>query len=63
MGGLGSGGHNRRHRGAVEAHRRLSANSMAKHGVFSEGWSGRWGWTGGDGETNSWIWEIGRAHV
>ncbi len=59
MGGLGSGGHNARNRGAVEAHRRLSANSMQKAGVFGEGWSGRWGWTGGDGETTSWIWVVG----
>jgi len=59
MGGLGSGGHNARNRGAVEAHRRLSANSMQKAGVFREGWSGRWGWTGGDGEATSWIWIVG----
>lgn len=59
MGGLGSGGHNVRNRGPVEAHRRLSANSMQKAGVFREGWSGRWGWSGDDGETTSWIWVKG----
>jgi len=59
MGGLGSGGHNQRKRGVVEAHRRLSANSMQKHGVFCDGWSGRWGWSGDDGETTSWITVIG----
>ena len=56
MGGLGSGGHNASKRGAVEAHRRLSANSMQKAGVFREGWSGRWGWSGDDGEAANWIW-------
>lgn len=59
MGGLGSGGHNARKRGAVEAHRRLSANSMQKAGVFREGWSGRWGWSADDGETANWIWVKG----
>ena len=59
MGGLGSGGHNARNRGAVEAHRRLSANSMQKAGVFREGWSGRWGWSADDGETANWIWVNG----
>ena len=59
MGGLGSGGHNARNRGAVEAHRRLSANSMQKAGVFREGWSGRWGWRADGGETANWIWVNG----
>lgn len=59
MGGLGSGGHNARNRGAVEAHRRLSANSMQKAGVFREGWCGRWGWNTDDGETTNWIWVNG----
>ena len=58
MGGLGSGGHNARDRGAVEAHHRLSANSMQKAGVFREGWSGRWGWSADD-ETANWIWVNG----
>lgn len=58
MGGLGSGGHNRRWRGAVESYRRLSANTMQRRGVFQEGWSGRWGWSAGD-ETVSWIWVYG----
>lgn len=56
MGGLGSGGHNLRKRGVVEAHRRLSANTMQKHGVFREGWSGRWGWNSDEGQTANWIW-------
>ena len=59
MGGLGSGGHNARKRGVVEAHRRLSANSMQKAGVFREGWSGRWGWHADDGATANWIWVYG----
>ena len=59
MGGLGSGGHNARRRGVVEAHRKLSANRMAKAGVFREGWSGRWGWSADDGETANWIWVNG----
>lgn len=59
MGGLGSGGHNVRRRGVVEAYRKLSANKMAKAGVFCEGWSGRWSWTDGDGQTTSWIWVRG----
>ena len=56
MGGLGSGGHNARRRGVVEAHRKLSANRMAKAGVFREGWSGRWNWADGNGQTTGWIW-------
>ena len=59
MGGVGSGGHNKRKRGAVEAHRRLSVNAMQSHGVFREGWSGRWGWSSDGGETTSWIWVHG----
>ena len=59
MGGIGSGGHNIRKRGVVEAHRKLSANRMAKHGVFRDGWSGRWGWSADDGETTNWIWVNG----
>ena len=59
MGGLGSGGHNAHHRGVVEAHRRLSANSMQKHGVFHDGWAGRWGWSNNEGETTGWIWIVG----
>jgi len=58
MGGLGSGGSNRRWRGAAEGYRRLSANTMQQRGVFQEGWSGRWGWSAGD-ETTSWIWVYG----
>jgi len=56
MGGLGSGGHNARRGGVVEAHHKLSANKMAKAGVFREGWSGRWNWADGDGQTTGWIW-------
>lgn len=59
MGGLGSGGHNRRWRGTVEGCRRLSANTMERSGVFREGWSGRWGWTSDGGETTNWIWIAG----
>ncbi|MGC6499975.1 MAG: hypothetical protein ACON4C_07260 [Henriciella sp.] len=37
MGGFGSGGHNRRGYGHVEAHRRLDAVRLQKDGVFRDG--------------------------
>lgn len=52
MGGLGSGGHNARHRSVVEAHRRLDVRLMQKEGVLTDGWIGQWTWTSSDGETN-----------
>lgn len=52
MGGFGSGGHNRRCTGMVDAHRVLDASAMNKAGVFNRHWSGRWRWISADGETS-----------
>lgn len=53
MGGLGSGGHNRRQYGTVEGWRRIDAVKMQNEGVLCDGWVGRWTWTSEDGEENS----------
>lgn len=53
MGGFGSGGQNRKHRGKVEDHRRIDAVRMQNEGVLVDGWAGQWTWTSSDGEVNS----------
>lgn len=52
MGGLGSGGHNRRHAGFVEQCRRIDAFRLQREGALRDRWSGRWTWTSSEGETN-----------
>ena len=54
MGGFGSGGWNARHASVGEHNRRIDAGLMCRKRVFSEGYLGRWKWTGDDGEIN-WI--------
>lgn len=51
MGGLGSGGHNRRHYRRVEDCRRLDAAALQRQGVLAAGWQGQWVWKAADGET------------
>ena len=53
MGGLGSGGHNRRHRGCVEQHRRLEVSRFATYLASGEAWEGSCTWVGPDGNRNS----------
>jgi len=53
MGGLGSGGSNRRHRGCVEQHRRLEVSRFAAYLASGEAWEGSCAWVGPDGNRNS----------
>lgn len=63
MGGLGSGGWNRRHYGVVEAHRTLDAARLQREGCLTDGWFGSWTWTSSDGDKNSIVVAGGRDAV
>ncbi len=52
MGGYGSGGHNRHHKGFIDHIRHLDSVSMQNAGVLALGHRGRWTWTSSDGEAN-----------
>jgi len=52
MGGMGSGGHNWRHRGTVEGYRRIDAGLLHTKGMLEDGVSGTVIWTTESGEKN-----------
>jgi len=52
MGGLGSGGHNRKHRATVEGWRRIDACWFQKRGLFQVGVLSTITWTSQSGETH-----------
>ena len=53
MGGLGSGGHNRKSFGTVEHALSIDASRFKQRGLLTRGWSGRWVWNFEDGAQRS----------